>query len=79
MDVRRRVANQLGIILEVDASFETVAGLVIDRAKTLPHVGQHVSIDGWNLEIVDMDGKRIDKLLVSKTTRNTDSDHKLSI
>ncbi len=59
-------ANQLKINLEDNLPFETVAGLVMDRARTPPHVGQHVSIDDWTLEIIDMDGKRIDKLLVSK-------------
>ena len=58
--------QQLDITLKDGASFTTVAGLVIDRAQTLPHVGQRLTIDNWNIEIVDMDGKRIDKLLVSK-------------
>lgn len=63
-------ASQLKIALEDDLSFETVAGLVIDRAQIRPRVGQHVTIDGWTIEIVDMDGKRIDKLLVSKAHRD---------
>ena len=66
-------ASQLKITLEDDLSFETVAGLVFDRVTVPPHVGQHICIDGWNIEIVDMDGKRIDKLLVSQATPKTDS------
>ena len=66
-------ASQLKITLEDELSFETVAGLVFDRVTVPPHVGQHICIDGWNIEIVDMDGKRIDKLLVSQATPKTDS------
>ena len=66
-------ASQLKITLEDKLSFETVAGLVFDRVTVPPHVGQHICIDGWNIEIVDMDGKRIDKLLVSQATPKTDS------
>ena len=70
-------ASQLAITLEDGASFNTVAGLVINRAKNLPHLGQHLKIDGWNFEIIDMDGKRIDKILVSKAIANTDSHESL--
>lgn len=59
-------AEQLGIVLQDGTTFETVAGLVLDLAAELPIVGQRVSIGGWSIEIVDMDGRRIDKLLVSK-------------
>lgn len=72
-------ASQLEITIENNTSFKTVAGLVIDHAKTLPYVGQRLEIDSWNFEIVDMDGKRIDKVLVSKAIRNTDNDHELLI
>jgi len=32
----------------------------------VPGVGQSVVVDGWRMEIVDMDGLRIDKLLVQR-------------
>ncbi len=32
----------------------------------LPAIGTHVDMQGWRLEVVDMDGRRIDKLLVRK-------------
>ena len=34
--------------------------------KKLPHEGEHFTDQGWRFEVVDMDGRRIDKLLVSK-------------
>lgn len=59
-------AERLGIALEDDPPFETVAGLVLDRAAELPEVGAHVVVAGWRLEVVDMDARRIDKVLVQR-------------
>jgi putative hemolysin len=32
----------------------------------VPQPGDHVEVDGWRLEVVDMDGRRIDKLLAQR-------------
>ncbi|KUJ82362.1 hemolysin family protein [Ruegeria profundi] len=60
-------ADRLGLQLKQTPQFETVAGLVLDYAAKLPQVGQFVVVDGWVLEVIDMDGRRIDKLLVYRT------------
>lgn len=44
--------------------FETVAGLVLAVLERLPVVGDHMQWQDWTFEVVDMDGVRIDKLLV---------------
>jgi putative hemolysin len=59
-------ADRIGIALDDDPGYETVAGLVLHLAAELPVVGQEVTIAGWRLEVVDMDGRRIDKVLVSR-------------
>jgi len=59
-------ADRIGIALEEDRDYETVAGLVIDRMKALPKLGDHVDIGPWRIEVVDLDGRRIDKLLVQR-------------
>jgi CBS domain containing-hemolysin-like protein len=46
--------------------FDTLAGFALFRLGRLPNVGDHFNWEGWRFEIVDMDGRRIDKLLVSK-------------
>lgn len=61
-------AERFEIAADDDRDFETVAGLVLDRAAELPELGQRVIVGGWCLEVVDMDGHRIDKLLVQRTT-----------
>lgn len=59
-------AERIGISLEDEHDYETVAGLVLNRAAVLPQVGQSIVVDGWIIEVVDLDGRRIDKLLVQK-------------
>ncbi|SMH58163.1 hemolysin family protein [Maritimibacter sp. HL-12] len=59
-------ADHIGIAMEDDRDYETVAGLVIDRLKTLAKLGDHVDLGPWRVEVVDLDGRRIDKLLVQR-------------
>jgi putative hemolysin len=47
-------------------SYTTVAGLVLDRLGHVPKTGEKVTVGAFTLEVVDMDGRRIDKLLVSR-------------
>ncbi|MEQ9506498.1 MAG: hemolysin family protein [Hyphomonas sp.] len=49
-----------------DASFSTVAGLVIHHLQRLPQLSDVVASNGWRFEVIDMDGRRIDQLLVSR-------------
>lgn len=62
-------ADKLGVPLDEDHDYSTVAGLVLDLAGLLPQVGDSVTWDGWRIEVVDLDGRRIDKLLVQRETR----------
>lgn len=57
-------AERIGLELEAHPEYETVAGLVLHKIAELPQVGQHVTVGEWRIEVVDMDGRRIDKLLV---------------
>lgn len=44
--------------------FHTLGGLVLDRLGRIPSIGDWVDWNGLTLEVVDMDGKRIDRVLV---------------
>jgi putative hemolysin len=46
--------------------YETVAGLVLDRMGSIPKAGDLCRWDGCRMEVVDMDGNRIDKILVTR-------------
>ncbi len=43
--------------------FHTAAGLALERLARIPVEGDTFEIDGWKVEVIDMDGKRIDKLM----------------
>lgn len=60
------LAELIDVELPSDGSFHTVAGFALSRIKELPEEGAVFSAFGWRFEIVDMDGRRIDKLLVSR-------------
>jgi putative hemolysin len=51
---------------EYQLKYTTVAGLIIYTTNTLPKVGEKFRIDNYEFEIVDKDGQRIDKILVTK-------------
>jgi len=54
---------------EIDADFVTIAGFFIYKFKNLPNIGDVVTIDSYTLEVIDKDGQRIDKILVTKGSR----------
>ena len=60
------LADRLGIEYGEDREFATVAGYALAVLKKLPQEGEHFHDQGWRFEIVDMDGRKIDKLLVSE-------------
>ncbi len=46
--------------------YSTVAGFVLDNIDNLPRIGDKFTYNGYTIEIVDIDGNRIDKVLISK-------------
>jgi putative hemolysin len=60
------VAEKLDLNLPDDRDYATAAGLVLAALKRLPEEGESVVQQGWRFEVVDLDGRRIDKLLVSR-------------
>jgi putative hemolysin len=59
------LADRLGIELADSREFATAAGFVLSVMKRMPKEGEHFHEQGWRFEVVDMDGLKIDKLLVS--------------
>lgn len=60
-----QMAERLGITLPEDREYATAAGFVLAVLKKLPVEGEVFEAEDWRFEVVDMDGLRIDKLLVS--------------
>lgn len=47
--------------------YNTTAGLTIAHFGRIPHVGEYFQLGLWRVEVVDLDGPRIDKLLLQRT------------
>ncbi|WP_115367108.1 hemolysin family protein [Alteripontixanthobacter maritimus] len=60
------LADRLGLEYGQDREFATTAGFVLSVLKKLPVEGEHFTEQSWRFEVVDMDGRKIDKLLVSE-------------
>ncbi len=59
------MAERLGIDLPDERDYETVAGFVLDALRHLPETGEGFSLRRWHFEVVDMDGRKVDKVLVA--------------
>ena len=60
------LSDRLGVNLPDDRDYSTVAGFALSVLKHLPETGETFRHDGWAFEIVDMDGRKIDKLIASR-------------
>jgi putative hemolysin len=63
------LADALGLTLPADRDYATAAGFALSVLKHLPETGERFSFRGWRFEIVDMDGRKIDKLIASQRKR----------
>ncbi len=50
----------------VSGRFDTLAGFILDQLEHIPKPGEQLKWNGFTFEIADMDGQRIDKVLVKK-------------
>lgn len=64
------MADKLGIKLPEKRAYETVAGFVLAHLQHLPETGEYIETSGWRFEVVDLDGRRIDKVLASRSLRS---------
>ena len=60
------LADRFDLEYGPDREFATAAGFVLEVLRKLPEEGESFEQQGWRFEVVDMDGRRIDKLLVTQ-------------
>jgi len=60
------MADQLGIDLPESRDYETVAGYILSHLHRLPATGECVDAQGYRFEVVDLDGRRIDKVIATR-------------
>jgi len=62
-------ADTLKVPLPTSRQYQTMAGFLLQEFGAIPAVGDHVDAHGWRFEIVDLDGRRIDKVLATPLPR----------
>ncbi|MCS6987387.1 MAG: hemolysin family protein [Sphingomonadaceae bacterium] len=60
------LAERLGFRLDEERDYQTVAGFVLAELEHIPATGEHFDAHGFRFEVVDMDGRKIDRLLVRR-------------
>jgi putative hemolysin len=58
--------DRLGLPRGMAGDYDTVAGLVLHQMGRIPELGAHFTAHGYRFEVIDLDGRRIDKVLVSR-------------
>jgi putative hemolysin len=62
---------QIGIEgIDSDGDFETIAGFLVQQLRKTPEEGDAAEAHGYRFEVIDMDGRRIDKILVSRSSES---------
>jgi putative hemolysin len=73
------LADRLGLRMPSDRDYATIAGFALSVLKHLPETGETFSYDGWKFEIVDLDGRKIDKLIASRPQRRSKEQEPASV
>jgi putative hemolysin len=58
--------DRLGLPREMAGEYDTVAGLILHQMGHIPELGAHFTAEGYRFEVIDLDNRRIDKVLVSQ-------------
>ena len=66
-------AEFMSFKLDDDIEFQTVAGLILEELKHLPELGESFVKNGWRFEVIDLDGRRVDKILVSAEAEESEA------
>jgi putative hemolysin len=69
------LSDRLGVKLPGERDYSTVAGFALSVLKHLPETGEKFRHDGWSFEVVDMDGRKIDKLIASQPRKRVAEAH----
>jgi putative hemolysin len=63
------LSDRIGVSMPGDRDYSTVAGFALSVLKKIPETGEVFKFDNFRFEVIDMDGRKIDKLLVSRPRR----------
>jgi magnesium and cobalt exporter, CNNM family len=60
------MADRLFIAIPKERKYHTAAGFVLNQLGHLPAVGESFDEQGWRFEVIDLDGRRIDRILATR-------------
>ncbi len=66
------LSDRLGMNIPDERDYSTVAGFALSVLKRLPETGETFAFQGWKFEVVDMDVRKIDKLIATAPRRKSD-------
>ncbi|GAA1667224.1 membrane protein [Citricoccus zhacaiensis] len=66
--ILQELAQQTGVELPDDGSYETVGGFVMAQLGRVPEAGDRVEAEGAGLEVLDMDGHRVGRVRITRTS-----------
>ena len=52
--------------LPAEGSYHTLAGLLLALLRRVPRIGDRIVFGGWRFEVLEMDGRRVDKVLAGR-------------
>lgn len=74
--------DELKEIIEVEtlpdedkAGYQTLSGLVMNQLGDIPKIGQLFELEGFKFEVIDMDGFRVDRVLVTRSPQDEESEN----
>jgi putative hemolysin len=59
---------------EEDGGFQTLGGFLMARLGRIPAEADHLEINGWRFEVMDMDRRRVDKVLATQVSHKPNSE-----
>jgi putative hemolysin len=73
MEAYDKVRDRIGLPELDEADFTTIAGLILSQLSRIPVEGDTILLGNYILEVVDMDARRVDKVLVRPVQKTTPS------
>ena len=65
IDELKELMNVNSLVDESDFGYQTLGGFMMAQLGSIPKTGQQIQFMEYSFEIVDMDGRRVDKVLIT--------------
>lgn len=70
-----QLLNYFNIEEDEDMDYNTIGGLILDVLSSIPKVGEKIEWKNYEITVVDMDGNRIDKVLIKLNEAEKEEQH----